>query len=1326
MATKVLQVLGKIGPDTNYITPQLYGAWANGIEDDTDAIQKALDHGGVIYFPPGRYKVTRCLRAYTPGKIIMCNPYPRNFASNDTLNNRYSANSEEDKDKYTYGDFPLQSNINVDDDVVAKNHTYGSRIETYSQDGFGMIIGDGVEVDGLYIRAMAGSDGFGTTTKIVHHDDQTYKYRTGGIVLQYDGTKGESCYPARAKLSNIIVENETYTICPEVMFDFFPAEEFGKILDNITIGSSGRTHCTYGFRANVAARDGKEVDENGNAYPKRFQNEDNWANSFRLNNFMINMYARTPIHIIAGGAGTNFWVFENLAIQAVIEKGDNCTYKNMPFPDPFPDENEVTIYDNDKEATWKAQNIISLKNTDNMTFFGSHIWDLASAAIEGDVIYLDGVDNLACYGCGKEFDEAEMILSSKLKDKDNLKINNLDFDVKVDDGNLSFKISDGNVSKYANIPIGSPTTGIVENVGLNKLNIVKDKDTGRGNIIHIDTLNKYYYLINEDKTCTVYKHDADTAVDFNNLNVVQFEDIVGEDQCFIGNILGYCGPSTDKYTILEEATDEAPHWEDNKYYEVTHANANSTRPNGWTLLTSKPYDWDDNYKNYYFKTTNKINNNDAYVPLAYKLKAFSNTNRWLRTYWYGTWYGYRSCFVLDTDNCVKKFSELNGLERTLSPSAGMLIPANIHDYKNEVYNSDLYTYVVSNLIKANSDDIIRCSKRYNENADYHFFTVPHEIFCYDINKKFLGIIDGRGINTIDIPNTEYVRITFKKANINVPDKQNWSWSDTGAIYDSQLMITVNDANNYNYQEYEVTTSEITTQSILENYISPRMFGASANNNEKINDFVAFKTMFDSFDEDVVFDLEGNTYYIEGELVLKNGYTIKNGNLVFGTVESRIYANKANNIKIENLTIDGSDIAQDGIYMDGCTDVVVRDCKISNIKDTDQKASYARGISMYSCIDVSIDNCCIHDITVISTDSNHAARAVYLRRCYNTVVNNCTFEYIVSGKNDDGGGIQFLDYSEEGYEEKISNNVLSNTRISECNQRCVKIQQKGVTLRDCEFINTTNEHSCSKNVVSVYNSNTIIEGCKIDHLSPMCITLGVNNAHTHYCGTVIIRGNHIVNRGQKSQGAILFSSRISLAENIIITDNIFDCTSMTTDPVIHIGGRFKNVVIANNVGCGSYGVSIAALTASVEEETSAFAKVYDGLSVTGNVFTTNRGCVSIAGGVPVTNLTVVGNICFAENPYTASGTKNSVYIADGNAKLLSEFNISNNQLNDDFTDGLRTSGRTVARPKYANVGYVYFDLDLNKPIYCAGTKLVVSDDEKEQEISVWVDALGVEV
>ena len=51
----------EIRKQTGSTRPQMFGAVGDGIADDTDAIQAALDMGGEVYIPTGRYKITRTL-----------------------------------------------------------------------------------------------------------------------------------------------------------------------------------------------------------------------------------------------------------------------------------------------------------------------------------------------------------------------------------------------------------------------------------------------------------------------------------------------------------------------------------------------------------------------------------------------------------------------------------------------------------------------------------------------------------------------------------------------------------------------------------------------------------------------------------------------------------------------------------------------------------------------------------------------------------------------------------------------------------------------------------------------------------------------------------------------------------------------------------------------------------------------------------------------------------------------------------------------------------------------------------------------------------------
>lgn len=192
----------------NYVTPQMFGAKADGVTDDTAAVQAALDNGGLIYFPAGRYKVTSLLTVSKSCRIEMFKQYPSCWVDGDK------------------GNYPL----------TADDNWMGSRIESYSPNG-GMVLGSNVEVDGLYLRAMSGF---------------------AGVLLTYDDTVGVcKSYPTIAKLSHIRLDiNSTSTIV-ESMFDYYPNGAYNCILEDINIGRARMTFCRYGFRCDLTKTSSK-------------------------------------------------------------------------------------------------------------------------------------------------------------------------------------------------------------------------------------------------------------------------------------------------------------------------------------------------------------------------------------------------------------------------------------------------------------------------------------------------------------------------------------------------------------------------------------------------------------------------------------------------------------------------------------------------------------------------------------------------------------------------------------------------------------------------------------------------------------------------------------------------------------------------------------------------------------------------------------------------------------------------------------------------------------------------------------------------------------
>lgn len=362
-ASEIDRKLGMVDKLSNYITPQMFGAVGDGVADDTNAIQAAFNAGGEIYFPAGRYKVTRQLTATKSCKISMFKPYPTTWQ----------------------GDYPT----NTEDNWM------GARIETCSTEGYGLLIGDSVEIDGLFMRAIEGFE---------------------GVLFKFDGTLGCATYPSQVRLSHIILDTSHYAVVPEAMFDFVPNGTYNHILDDIMIGTRKTAQfCQYGFRSVMTT------------------NDTNWGNSVRINNLCVDILADYCVYVVGGAFGCSNWVFENMTVQS------------------YPYDPTLPHYHN-KEG---HIDLITLKNTKGFLFLGGYVWDLHAADVLGKVFRLENTIDVACFGCGKEFDAIEMALKEKLQvAADNLNIYDLSMSVETleETGANRLTLSDGEYERTVDIP----------------------------------------------------------------------------------------------------------------------------------------------------------------------------------------------------------------------------------------------------------------------------------------------------------------------------------------------------------------------------------------------------------------------------------------------------------------------------------------------------------------------------------------------------------------------------------------------------------------------------------------------------------------------------------------------------------------------------------------------------------------------------------------------------------------------------------------------------------------------------------------------------------
>lgn len=375
-----------------------FGAKGDGVTDDTNAIQKALNAGGDVYFPAGRYKVTAPLLATKPCTISMFKQYPSYF--------------NEGAGSYLAGDMPY-----TDDD-----NWMGARIETYSPTN-GIVIGDGVNLDGFYIRAM---EGFGANAT-------ASSYGGKGIVLKYDGSLGYRTYPSSVRLRDIRVDMQfkkttaNYATIPECLFDFAPSSSYHYIIEDVMLGQhDGLRYCDYAFRADIANTPGK------------------WAHNVFVKNMCIDTHCDYGVFVRGGNVAG--WMFEGVTIQAY-------TYQPKSVkPDNYQDRKGHRA-------------LVKLANITDFGFYSCYLWDTSIGTYsDGGEIIVDGSadgdaikksDNIiSCVGCSYHFDAFETYIHKKLNAAENLNIKNLEMSITADieSGANVLTLSDGTYEKEVSIP----------------------------------------------------------------------------------------------------------------------------------------------------------------------------------------------------------------------------------------------------------------------------------------------------------------------------------------------------------------------------------------------------------------------------------------------------------------------------------------------------------------------------------------------------------------------------------------------------------------------------------------------------------------------------------------------------------------------------------------------------------------------------------------------------------------------------------------------------------------------------------------------------------
>jgi uncharacterized protein YjdB len=369
--------------------------------------------------------------------------------------------------------------------------------------------------------------------------------------------------------------------------------------------------------------------------------------------------------------------------------------------------------------------------------------------------------------------------------------------------------------------------------------------------------------------------------------------------------------------------------------------------------------------------------------------------------------------------------------------------------------------------------------------------------------------------------------------------------------------------------------------------TPAIYGAAGNG--VTNDTSAIQKAINDYD---VVDLQGKTY-LTNQLHLKSNATVKNGTLISKNAESVLDGYEISNVTIDNVTIDGQNSSETGIFLWLADNASVSNCTVKNIRT---KSSIAAGIFLRSCSYGNIYNCSVSNIVGVQNgtvgDDVGTSRGVHLDTCTHMTVDHCNISEIRS--LEDGDGIQFLDDSSTI--DTNAYNVISNCTFLNCDKRFIKLQQSGVTISGNQLI-SNNSAEMSAAIISVYASNISIENNILNGNTDVPIAIG--SQIVDIINNVSIKNNNISYQQSNWQGTIVLESS-SLVENVIIDGNTLNGYTPVQDDGVLIRTYAKNIQITNNtMNNAVYGVHFKKIDSDVT--------YIPGTSVLQNIVIANNTC-----------------------------------------------------------------------------------------------------------------------
>lgn len=443
------------------------------------------------------------------------------------------------------------------------------------------------------------------------------------------------------------------------------------------------------------------------------------------------------------------------------------------------------------------------------------------------------------------------------------------------------------------------------------------------------------------------------------------------------------------------------------------------------------------------------------------------------------------------------------------------------------------------------------------------------------------------------------------------------------------------------------------------------------------------------------DLLNSEILIYNTINLRSNLELKNGKINANNLENVLNGFLSNNemltnLSIVNIYINGNNTCLKALYLRNVENYNVLKCHFENFTYT--LNTHTAGIDInrgfYGLIEeTEINNIGINLIT--GTTSN-AINGIVLSNANYNVIDNC-YVHDIKEIPMSGDGIHFLG----NLDRSDSNNIVQNCTVEDCAYRCIKIQEKGITIKNCIFKNSDSEEvvANTQSTIAIYDSDVNIIDNIFDHQTDTPIDLGSTLDFTDVSNNVSILNNTFHMKGTRNQGAVSYIGKSRLSENLIIKNNKFLATD-NRNYGVDLRGYYKNAIIENNVFDN---VTFAIV---LRDNTSTFDNIRDNLLITNNTGSVTNGFVYVASDNFITNGTIItNNSLFVTNQSASYNSKNTVIITGTNNDIFKSSIIEQNKIRNsqsiEIIDGVAKIGASNVRPAMSRIndGFIYFDTTL---------------------------------